>query len=309
MCPSHVENVWVGDAQDKLVFQWAGIPTPFESSGSRVTTMVAVDAMTAPDFRRRGLLTDGTGRACAAWREAGIAFVLGLPNEQYGSRKDAVGWRPLFPLQWMTRPLLPHAWLARRLGLPFIRHATAMTAIWDRLMRKNLTRDPDVRTSSLASSGKELDVLWERCKRDAEFSTVRDHAWVSWRFLKCPTKDYRVMVARRGNEPCGYLAYRIVSVGTRVSAQLVDMLVADDDPRSRDTLFDDLLRALSEVKAESLVTLLPSQTPLQRWLRRLGFVRGPSFQVHMIPLADRLPLERMRRAIHWRLSGADFDVV
>ena len=59
--------------------------------------MVSVDTMTAPAFRRRGLLTEVAARAYEAWRDAGIAFVIGLPNQQWGSRARALAGASCFP--------------------------------------------------------------------------------------------------------------------------------------------------------------------------------------------------------------------
>ena len=82
--------------------------------------MVSVDTMTAPEFQRRGLLSEVGRSTYAHWRDGGVAFVLGLPNERWGSRASALGWIELFPLQWLTRALRPAALLARRLHLPHV---------------------------------------------------------------------------------------------------------------------------------------------------------------------------------------------
>ena len=41
--------------------------------------------MTDPEYRRQGILTAIARLAYDTWRKAGIPFVLGLPNEQWGS--------------------------------------------------------------------------------------------------------------------------------------------------------------------------------------------------------------------------------
>src|SRR5512134_1989829 len=79
-------NVWLATADGKPVFHYGGIPLRFALDGPVVTAMVSVDALTAPEFRRRGLLTQGVTRAFADWQAHGVAFTLGLPYEQWGSR-------------------------------------------------------------------------------------------------------------------------------------------------------------------------------------------------------------------------------
>ena len=104
---SSAENVWIASFEDKFVFHYGGIPLHFRVDGSIVDVMISVDAMTAPDHRRKGLLTEGVRHAFQNWKSHDIAFTLGLPNEQWGSRTSAAGWIELFPLRWLVRPIRP----------------------------------------------------------------------------------------------------------------------------------------------------------------------------------------------------------
>ncbi len=61
--------------------------------------MYPADAMVHPDFRRCGVLTEMVTHAHAIWRGAGALFVPALLNEQWKSRKTALQWQKLFPLQ------------------------------------------------------------------------------------------------------------------------------------------------------------------------------------------------------------------
>ena len=57
--PSETANVWLAAVDGKAVFHYGGIPLRFALDGPITTAMISVDAMTAPEFRRRGLLTQG----------------------------------------------------------------------------------------------------------------------------------------------------------------------------------------------------------------------------------------------------------
>lgn len=114
-------TVFVGVAADpdggeRAVHQFGGIPIRCAGPRGHVTAIVAVDAMTDPEYRRQGLLTAASEQAWRCWRDAGIAFVLGLPNEQWGSRAYALGWRELSALSWRVRPLRLDRIVRRRAG-------------------------------------------------------------------------------------------------------------------------------------------------------------------------------------------------
>ncbi len=306
---SPVDNVWLAVADEKPVFQYAGIPTRFWLSQTPAITMVSVDTMTAPEFRRRGLLTQVAGRVYEVWRENGIAFIIGLPNQQWGSRAAALGWQPLFPLQWLVRPIRPEAILARRLSLPLLNKATLAASWWNHMLKGRARRHPQVQTERVRHADEEFDRIWDHCKADWMFSTVRDREWVEWRFFSSPSRAYEVTLARRAGKPAGYSAHYLVGSGNSVSAYLAELFVARADYATRDTLLCELIETLVATKVAALFTLAIPGTPDFQWLRRCGFFPWHAFLTQVVPLSGQLPMELMSDPHHWNLSGADFDVV
>ena len=302
-------NVLLAMSADRPVFQYAGIPTLFSIAGSHVDAMVSVDTMTAPDFRRRGLLTRVATDAYARWRDAGISFVLGLPNEQWGSRASALGWLPLFKLQRLVLPLRPEAMLAHRLSLPWLRQLPLVSTLWNGWLSRPPAADKEVEIRRVTTAGAEFDALWERCEPDAEFGVIRDRRWVQWRFLSCPSRRYQVRLAMRGRDPVGYVAWHLVESGGRRRAFLAEFSCLRPDPAARDTLLAELIRELRELDVEFLATLAAQGTRMHQWLRHAHFFPGPAFSVEMVPLATDLPLDSMRVAEEWELGGAAFDVI
>lgn len=304
-----VPNVLLAMSGERPVFQYAGIPTVFSLRGARAHAMVSVDTMTAPDFRRRGLLTRVATEAYQCWRAAGVDFVFGLPNEQWGSRAAALGWLPLFKLQRLARPLRPEALLAHRLSMPWLRRLSFASTVWNGLVARKPARDPAVRTQLVTDAGEEFDRLWERCSGDADFAVVRDRRWVQWRFLACPSRKFQVRLAMRGNTPAGYCAYSVTDSDGRRRATLAELVAPRSDAAVRDALLADLLDELQAQQVEFVTTLAVPGTSIYQWLRRSNFFGGPAFSVEMVPLAEGLPVDAMRQAERWDLSGAAFDVV
>jgi hypothetical protein len=305
---TNVPNVWLATHAGQPIFQYAAMPTRFKVDERIHDAMVSVDTMTAPAFRRRGLLTEVATRAYDAWRDAGFAFVIGLPNQQWGSRARALGWRELFPLQWLARPLRPEARVARRLGLPGLGSVRVFGAAWNRFANRRLRRRSDIDVTQAESASADFDVVWERCRGDTAFSAVRDAAWIERRFLSSPVRKYQVLVARQRNLPTAWLAYSVNHDKGRTTAQVSELCAAEGDTASAGALMLELLRRLCEQDAELVYTLAVPGTPLFAWFRSIGFWRGPSFGVQLVPLATQVPLERWLEPRVWRLTGADFDV-
>ena len=307
--PSKAPNVWLAAVDGNAVFHYGGIPLRYSSNGSVTTAMISVDAMTAPEFRRRGLLTRGVTRAFAEWKAHGIAFTLGLPNERWGSRTAAAGWQRLFPLQWLVRPLRPEVFAARRFGAPWLRRASVLSRIWERWLRNRLHQDPRIEFRAVSRADDAFDRLWERCRSDAMFSTVRDSAWVQWRFLSSPTRKYDVVLAYRDGAAVGYRATHVAKTDDKTSAFLAEIVAPHGDHATQESLLADAIASAYEAGADILAALAVPGTNLHASLRRAGFVRGPAFGVHVVPFAADLSLDRLRKPENWRLSGAEFDVV
>jgi len=303
-------NVWLAVvANERPVFQCGGIPIPFRLGSRRVTMMHVCDVMTAPDFRRRGLHTQVSRHAYEFWRERGVAFVSGMPNENWGKTAGALGWRPLFRLQWLMRPLRPEAFIFRRLGMRFAPRASLLGPIWSALWGARARRDQSVSTEVVTIAGREFDAIWDRCRDDFRFSIIRDAPWVQWRFLSPPTQPYRVVLARQRGEPVGYSALRFSTRVDRTTALLAEIVAPESSRGVRATLLAEVLETAAASRAESIVTLAVPGTTRFRFLRSAGFLTGPAFHVEFVPLASDLPETEMHDPLHWQLSGADFDVI
>jgi Acetyltransferase (GNAT) domain len=308
--PSPVENVWLAMDGETPIFHYAGIPTRYRLPSSEVTAMVSVDTMTAPEFQRRGLLSVVGRQVYDTWRAAGVPFVIGLPNERWGSRAGALGWEPLFQLQWLARPLRPEAILARRLRLPLLARLTPAGAVWNAFWHLRLRRDPAVRVRPVERAGPEFDQLWQRCAADAAASVVRDSAWVQWRYLDAATYDYRVLLAERDGQPAGYAAYRVESHAKGTAGFVAEIFAAQADTSARRTLIAETIAALRTAGADNAVTLAVPGSSLERDLRDGGFLysRG-AFSVQIVPLDPNLPLDLLRDPRNWSMAGGDFDVI
>jgi hypothetical protein len=307
--PANVANVWLATVGAKAVFHYGGIPLRCRLDGANGTAMISVDAMTAPDFRRRGLLTRGATRAFAEWQAHGVAFTLGLPNEQWGSRIAATGWQRLFRLQWLVSPIRLEVFAARTLRMPWLRRATIASHIMARLLRNRLREDPRIELREITEVSDGFDRLWERCKADAAFAPVRDSAWVQWRFLSSPARKYHVVLARRDGDAVGYYASHIAPASNKTSAFLAEVMAPADEPVVLESLIADAIRSAQAAGADILATLAIPGSALHALLRRAGFFSGPSFGVHIVPFSTELSMDRLREPQNWRLSGAEFDVV
>lgn len=302
-----VPNVWLAEHEGAPICQYAGMPAAAQLQDREATVMVAVDAMTAPEHRRRGLLTEVVRRAHEAWRVAGIPLVLGLPNEQWGSRTRALEWRPLFRLRWLTFPLRPAAILRRRYGAFLAAGLGPLAAAW---LRRPAGPDPAVTVRAVERAGPSFDALWERLRETASLSVRRDASWVGWRFLAAPDPGYRVLLVEREAGPLGWSAVRVDRSRGHAAGLIADLVADASDPGAGRRVIDATLSALAAEGAETASALAVEGTGRHLRLLERGFLgRSHGFAVHAVVLDPRVDTVALGRAEAWDIAGGDFDVI
>ena len=306
-------NVWLAvDGQDRPVCQYAGIPRRVRLADGEHTVMVAVDAMTAPENRRRGVFTEVVSRAHAAWRDAGVAFVLGMPNEEYGSRTDALGWQRVSSLRWMIRPIQPDVLLSRRSPLGGLPGLKAAGGLWNRFWDFGGRRPPGrvCDTMDRAESEAAFDRLADVNDSNEQLELHRDKAWMSHRLLDVPVSPYRIVVASNAQEPLGYAAYRVQEVNGRRIGAIAELVTPHPDGRIGSWLIREAAGRLRDAGADIAVALAVPGSRQHRLFRRRGFLFSwGTFAIHAVILDPDVRIETLRGSGRWMLAGGDFDLI
>lgn len=304
-------NAWVAEIGGTLVCQYAAMPAAARVQGRDAAVMVAVDAMTAPEHRRRGLLTTVVKRAHDAWRQDGVSLVLGLPNERWGSRTQALGWTPLFELRRMAFPLRPADILRRRFGALVGAGVGPLAEAWFR-GRRQRSGDPGgaPRVGEVSEAGPVFDTLWGKARGSASQSICRDATWVGWRFVSSVEPGYRVLLVGAGSDALGWSAIRVDRSRGHAVGLVADLVADPSRPDAWRAVAEAAMSALAAEGAETASTLAAEGSPRYERLLEQGFVARPqAFKVHAVVLEAGLDGPTLGRAAAWDMAGGDFDVI
>jgi len=270
---------WVAFDGERLVGLRLLMRWEFEQQGRLVPAVRAVDTVTHPDYRGRGVFTALTLRAVDELRAEGIAFIFNTPNEQSRPGYVKMGWRVVGRLPVAIRPVSVRA-LPRILG----------------------ARTPADRWSLPSTAGSSaVEVLRERTALESLLTSrpaprrVRTRAtpgYLAWRYGS-PLLGYRVLMADAGVAE-GVVIFRIRRRGRAREAVLCEVLVPGDDSRLRRRL---LRRAAHAVDADYVIGMggaaeaaaglvpLPAQGPILTW-RGLNAPRMPHRREWHLGLGD-----------------------
>jgi hypothetical protein len=245
------------------------------------------------------------------WRDRGVAFVIGLPNEKWGSRTRELDWRPVADLQWLIRVMRPEVMLARRSGIHSLAQWSSVAAVWNGIWDRRLRGDESVTISE--SSDEDTMIELDRgtpTPTVATMGAIHDDRWLRWRFLSAPRTRATLFVAANGLTPRGYAACRIERRGNHDLGLIADVRAAEDSPKVLASLLRITLERLRTNGATLAAALTVPGSAVHGLLQRAGFrPRWGAFRVHVVPLDRSLESIVTDCAARWDLAGGDFDVV
>jgi len=294
------ENVWLAVNGERVIAQYAGIPIRVQTTGGIRWAVQSVDTMVDPDYRRRGLFAATAKHAFAHWAEAGVAFVYGLPNEHSRPGFEQLGLKCAFPLQWRQGYVRPFSALARRTNFNF--PTRLLDTLWQASLHLSRQSTKNVQLVEVFDVGADFDQISRRMPLVDGFAFVRDREWVRWRYLQAPQLGYRLMLAREGQEPLGYAAYRLHG-----PAGIIAEVIAPRDHISV-VIMRGAIERLITLGAESVRTLAVPETSYDRHCRSLHLATRQSFDVAFLPLSVDISREHISNPNAWHMSGGDFDV-
>jgi hypothetical protein len=152
-----------------------------------------------------------------------------------------------------------------------------------------------------------FDELWRVASRDYAGIMVRDQAYLSWRFDRCPNRQYTRHIAERRGAVVGYMVIRESRSGGALRGRIVDYLVGRNDL----TAFDSLVRAvMKDFRSRGAVSVTCSVSASQaehiRRLRRHGFLYRAQ-GARLVASRGRYD-EKLATIKDWFFTYADGDI-
>jgi len=301
----------------------AAIPLRYKIGSQIRMGSAAVNVMTHPDYRGRGIfiiLHKGVFERC---EKGGSSFTFGFSNEY--SHKNCLrrldyremGRFPLWVLPFDLNRIMKSSRPKR--GILMRSAAFAANPFW-RLGQAALNlslKDRSVQVEKVATFSEEFDRFWRKATPDDTNILIRDRAYLEWRFTNHPTRKYDVFAARSKGEMRGYLVARITDIEGIPSALLVDVLVekTTEGNRAAKSLIAAFNR-LGRARGAALgLCLILKHSPLIPALRRHGYIICPKvFLPREFPILlhwnspGRAPAD-LFDLNNWYLTLGDYDAV
>jgi GNAT superfamily N-acetyltransferase len=283
---------------------------------------MAVNAITHPDFRGKGIfivLHDELNKFAS---RTGIEFTLGYANiNSYKGCLRHLDYKELgrFPL-WVLPLNLPKIMAAQKSkqGI-FWRIAARAAGPFFHLERAAFR--PRGRKSCLIEKtpefGAEFDEFWETAKEGHANILIRNRDFLNWRFVAHPTRRYDIFTARSEGRLLAYLVGTISSIEGLRWGVIVDMLAdgTDDGKRAAKHLVASFTRYARAQGADLAAALMFKHAVEARALRRNGYIKSPRrFLPRDFPVLIRWNMlspapATLYNLSSWYMTLGDYDAV
>lgn len=300
----------------------AGVPLRYRLAGEDVLGGLAVNAITHPGHRGKGIFIVLHAEVSKLTAAKDILFLFGFanPNSEKGCLRH-LNYRDLgrFPL-WILPLRLgsvvkaqdgiprPVGSLGSAVGAPFL-------GLW-KAIRKPRRKGPFT-IEKIGEFGPEFDDLWAAAGRDYVNIAVRDAKFLRWRFVQCPTRRYDIFAARSGDRLAGYLVGTVTHFGGLKWAMIAD-LFAPDSSEGKDAaalLVAAFTKHARASGADVAGSLMLRHAPAASALRRNGYVIAPprlmprEFPILLQWNSPRQPPAGVFDARNWYLTMGDYEAV
>jgi|GEM_PF-5300697 len=281
-------------------------PVEAQVLAEKIRLFYMTDFLTAPGSRGGGILlaqamTDlpftfaGTPNpiSCPLW--------IGLGCHDIGSVETCVkviDVRAMLRKRWSQKVLTDWPGTA----------SNALLRLWARVHRPREEKDFVVEEVSRVPD--DYRSFWESCRAQYPVTTIRSDRYLKWRFLECPIRTYRILMARREGRLAGYAVIRTeVCRGLR-RGYIVDFLTHVDDGEALEQI---LYRAETTLRRQGVATistiLPPSPERFRQVLRGRGYkIARQTRRIVGFSRAPEFPLTALRASPPWYVTLGDGEL-
>jgi hypothetical protein len=268
-----INLAWDGD---KLASHYAVSPTRLLVFGRECLTGLSIATMTHPDYRGCGLFVQLAKDLYRQMKEKGMVMVWGFPNRVvHRSRVNDLLWTDVYEVPTFQKIL----------------------------SNGRLMPEPSSSVRVLKGFDDRFDMLWDRVKDSHKIITMRNGAYLDWRYKRNPINDYTIFGYLENENLRGYAVCKLFMR----DVDLVDIL-SDDDAVGCE-LVSTALKWAEQKRANRINMWLNVHLPLHQELEKYGFINGePITYLGARLLTPELEEREIYDYRNWYITMGDSDV-
>jgi len=320
--PSGASYVWLAIDEDngltvsaRPVFPWR-----MKILDNELIATQAGDALTHPNYRRRGIFTALVEAAWSELRERGIPLTYSFPIEASLSihRKARVrsdgytGCHEVGFLRRMVKPLQVQELLVYRYGsnlswkylgrgIDIMMRLLTERAAWSRSRRLIIKK--------VLYFDQRFDALWKRASKHYKVIAVRDSKFLNWRYIDTPKKRHTVISAEAGEDVLGFAVIEIAQLGHGLKEAYLVEVFPIDDSKVVNALLSSVMQYCRELNFSKIIAGALEGSDYAKILLRAGFISRQDRLPLVIHIHSEMPFAQiLLDSKNWFITWGDLDI-
>jgi ribosomal protein S18 acetylase RimI-like enzyme len=293
------------------------VPIGVRLSGESVTAALTLKPLIDPEFEGQGIPLDLLRKLDALAAEEKIAFSYAFPDDtSFPALVNQGGFKEVAALSLLIRPLHPERLAMKTTGSRVLaRTASIARVVWRTPPSVRQKEVPGLAIDEVKDFDEPFAVFWRRVQNRAPLIVVRDSAYLNWRYVNAPEREFAAFAARSEGKVRAISVLRAAPLGRFSAGFIVDLVVeASGEGRAAGRLLIDHAGAyFHDRDLDLLATLSLRHTDEFRLFRASGFWMPPRFmEPHPLHFVVRSHADEANAAYdlhNWFLTLGDSDVV
>jgi GNAT superfamily N-acetyltransferase len=229
--------IYIERDDQKVVGLMTVTPKQVLAYGQIILAAEIGEALTHPDFRRKGIFTKAS-KACTDYAiSQGCEIIYGTPNRfsLAGLKKLGYTVYPYSNIVQLQKCIIGIKQLALYAKQQPEGRLKALLNLFDSIYRQSVAyvkfkknNHHQIKIKKIDQINFEIDGLWGKDRADFGFFTYRDPKYLNWRFHLNPD-EYKIFIAQCADRSIGYMVTKItIDHGFKV-ATICDFIVVKDD--------------------------------------------------------------------------------
>ena len=307
--PDGMAWIYLVEDGNKIVGHLADLPKRFSVQGKVVLGTLTHDMMVHPDYRRRGIST-----ATAIYAIHKIEKEKGWFMTAYSIREESfnslikTGWKTVLKLPILVFPIRFRGIVNRYLRfqpMSLVIGGMARCFYFFSFGWRKKRKRKGVEIERVNELDQQFDGFWEKAISLYPIMGNRSRSYLTWRYLRHPTRSYVIYRALRKGEMIGYIVLRKVELLGFNSAVIADLLALDQETLSE--LVEKGVEHGHRDGADLLGFMVPKPHPYYRSLRKGGFL--PSFKAVHFLVYSHCKEQVLFDPKGWYVTWGDTDVI
>lgn len=293
-------NIWMMIDNDEVVGHYAIIPQRMIISGRQCLGAQSLQTATHESYRRRGIFKKLAEKTYQQAKERGILIIYGFAVEAsyYGFVKY-LEWKYFFALPQMITILNIDEFFEDAKTSKFLFKLRARF----KRKRKEIGESP-LKIEQVSRFDEEYESFWNQNRKHFEVITVRDSAYLNWRFVDRPYRTYENFICRDKKGDVG--GYVVLRTKIKEKKGFILDLLAKNDAISED-LINWVITYYKSRNINAVYTNLSRDNIYSKQFKKCGFMDwgAPSFANQLIA---RINIENSLTSIFHNIDGAKWFI-